>query len=140
VRVRPVSHPMIRAAVSQVPAPGLCWAGRTTVAFRSILPRAPHCAKKNIGCGHGFVPLSATPARAACPGEGLAPVSRAQALSVPVRNGAFRLRGRDAGHVHAGQQERFDELTTFPFGAPDDLLDAATGPAYLLDRPEPRVG
>lgn len=41
---------------------------------------------------------------------------------------------------HGGQQELFDELTTFPFGAHDDLLDAAaTGAAYLLDRPDPRV-
>lgn len=40
----------------------------------------------------------------------------------------------------AGQQELFDELTTFPFGAHDDLLDAAaTGAAYLLDQPDPRV-
>jgi hypothetical protein len=31
-------------------------------------------------------------------------------------------------------------MTTFPFGEHDDLLDAAaTGAAYLLDRPEPRV-
>ena len=34
----------------------------------------------------------------------------------------------------------FDEVTKFPFGEHDDLLDAAaTGTAYLLDRPEPRV-
>jgi predicted phage terminase large subunit-like protein len=66
--------------------------------------------------------------------------SRAHALSVPVQNGAFRLQGRTPWHVHAGQQELFDELTTFPFGAHDDLLDAAaTGAAYLLDRPDPRV-
>ena len=31
-------------------------------------------------------------------------------------------------------------MTTFPFGEHDDLLDAAaTGTAYLLDRPELRV-
>ena len=66
--------------------------------------------------------------------------SRAHALSVPVQNGAFRLQGRTPLHVHAGQQELFDELTTFPFGAHDDLLDAAaTGAAYLLDQPDPRV-
>ena len=67
-------------------------------------------------------------------------MSRAHALSVPVQNGAFRLQGRNASQVHAGQQELFDEMTTFPFGEHDDLLDAtATGAAYLLDRPEPRI-
>jgi phage terminase large subunit-like protein len=67
-------------------------------------------------------------------------MSRAHALSVPVQNGSFRLRGRNAAYIHTSQQELFDELTTFPFGAHDDLLDAAaTGTAYLLDRPEPRI-
>jgi phage terminase large subunit-like protein len=67
-------------------------------------------------------------------------MSRALAPSVPVQNGAFRLQGRSASQVHAGQQELFDEMTTFPFGDHDDLLDAAaTGTAHLLDRPEPRV-
>ena len=66
--------------------------------------------------------------------------SRAHALSVPVPNGAFRLQGRTPMQPHAGQQELFDELTTFPFGAHDDLLEAAaTGAAYLLDQPDPRV-
>ena len=66
-------------------------------------------------------------------------MSRAPARSVPVPNGSFRLHGRNRSH--AGQQERFDELTTFPFGEHDDLLDAAaTGTASLLDRPAPRVG
>jgi predicted phage terminase large subunit-like protein len=66
--------------------------------------------------------------------------SRVHAFSVPVQNGAFRLRGASVSQVDAGQQELFDEMTTFPFGEHDDLLDAAaTGTAYLLDRPEPRV-
>jgi len=67
-------------------------------------------------------------------------MSRVHAFSVPVENGSFRLRGIDPTHVHPSQQALFDEMTTFPFGEHDDLLDAAaTGTAYLLDRPEPRV-
>jgi predicted phage terminase large subunit-like protein len=67
-------------------------------------------------------------------------MSRVHAFSVPVENGSFRLRGARANQVDPGQQELFDELTAFPFGEHDDLLDAAaSGTAYLLDRPEPRV-
>src|SRR5262249_4286038 len=66
--------------------------------------------------------------------------SQVQAFGVGVENGAFRLRGVGGDQVDPGQQELFDEMTTFPFGQHDDLLDAAaTGTAYLLDRPEPRV-
>ena len=39
--------------------------------------------------------------------------------------------------MDAGQQGLFDEMTTFPFGPHDDLLDAAAT-AHLLDRPSLR--
>jgi predicted phage terminase large subunit-like protein len=65
--------------------------------------------------------------------------ARVSAFSVAVENGAFRLRG-DGGAVDVAQRELFDEMTTFPFGEHDDLLDAAaTGTAYLLDRRAPRA-
>jgi predicted phage terminase large subunit-like protein len=65
--------------------------------------------------------------------------SRVAAFSVPVANGGFRLKGSAAG-VDPGQQELLDEMTTFPVGEHDDLLDAAaTGTAYLLGVTEPRV-
>ena len=65
--------------------------------------------------------------------------ARAAAFSVAVENGAFRLKGEN-GTVAAGQRELFEQMTTFPFGEHDDLLDAtATGCAFLLDRREPRV-
>jgi predicted phage terminase large subunit-like protein len=67
-------------------------------------------------------------------------LSRVSAFSVPVENGSFRLRGDGENHVDPSQQALFDEMTTFPFGEHDDLLDAAAfGTAWLLDRPEPRV-
>jgi phage terminase large subunit-like protein len=65
--------------------------------------------------------------------------SRVAAFSVPVSNGSFRLKGC-GGIVDPGQQELLDEMTTFPVGEHDDLLDAAaTGTAYLLNAAEPRV-
>ncbi len=66
--------------------------------------------------------------------------SRVAALSVTVENGGFRLQGNEHGEVHESQRQLFDEMTAFPFGEHDDLLDAAaTGCAYLLDRREPRA-
>jgi predicted phage terminase large subunit-like protein len=65
--------------------------------------------------------------------------SRVAAFSVPVANGSFRLKGV-GGAVDPGQQELLDEMTTFPVGEHDDLLDAAaTGTAFLLNAAEPRV-
>jgi phage terminase large subunit-like protein len=66
--------------------------------------------------------------------------SRAAGFGVSVENGSFRLKGDGAGGIDPGQRELFAEMTTFPCGEHDDLLDAAaTGTAYLLDRREPRV-
>jgi phage terminase large subunit-like protein len=66
--------------------------------------------------------------------------ARVAAFSVPVQNGWFRLKGDGSGGVDAGQRELHEEMTTFPVGRHDDLLDAAaTGTAHLLNRREPRI-
>ena len=66
--------------------------------------------------------------------------ARVSAFSVPVENGCFRLKGDARGGVDPGQQALFDEMTTFPAGEHDDLLDAAAfGTEELLNRKEPRV-
>ena len=45
-----------------------------------------------------------------------------------------------AGQVAPEQLELFDEMTTFPLGDNDDLLDAvATGTLFLLPEREPRA-
>jgi predicted phage terminase large subunit-like protein len=65
--------------------------------------------------------------------------ARIEAFSVSVQNGSFLLRGT-AGGVDASQQALFDEMTTFPAGEHDDLVDAAAmGTEYLLATREPRV-
>ena len=67
--------------------------------------------------------------------------ARVACFSVAVENGSFRLKGEGEGeNVDASQQELFEEMTAFPYGDHDDLLDAAaTGCAYLLHLREPRV-
>ena len=70
-----------------------------------------------------------------------AKAARVAAFAVAVENGSFRLRGDGSGGVDPAQRALFAEMTTFPFGGHDDLLDAAaTGTAYLLaGAAEPRV-
>jgi predicted phage terminase large subunit-like protein len=66
-------------------------------------------------------------------------LARVSAFSVSVQNGSFRLKGSGGG-LDPGQQAIFDEMTTFPAGEHDDLLDAAAmGTEFLLERREPRV-
>jgi phage terminase large subunit-like protein len=66
--------------------------------------------------------------------------ARIHAFSVSVQNGSFRLKGDGEGGVDPGQLALYDEMTTFPGGEHDDLLDAAAfGTEWLLNRPEIRV-
>jgi predicted phage terminase large subunit-like protein len=66
--------------------------------------------------------------------------ARVNAFSVSIQNGTFRLKSGPAGGVEPAQQPLFDEMTTFPAGDHDDLLDAAAfGTEWLLNRPELRV-
>lgn len=65
--------------------------------------------------------------------------TRVRLFSVSVENGKFLLQGENR-KPELGQQELFDEMTTFPVGEHDDLLDAAAmGTAELLNIGEPQV-
>lgn len=67
-------------------------------------------------------------------------LARMIAFGVSVQNGTFRLQGGQNGGVVAGQQQLYDEMTTFPAAEHDDLADAAAfGAVWLLGRPEPRI-
>jgi phage terminase large subunit-like protein len=66
--------------------------------------------------------------------------SRVLAFSVPVENGTLRLKGIAESGVHSTQYELFVEITSFPQGEHDDLLDACMmGTAYLMGAKEPRI-
>ena len=68
-----------------------------------------------------------------------AKAARVAAFSVPVQNGLFKLKGA-GGVCDPGQRELLDEMTSFPVGEHDDLLDAAAfGTEWLLKHGEPRV-
>jgi predicted phage terminase large subunit-like protein len=95
----------------------------------------------------GFLALAAMLASHAGFGAKVRPIrhsrdkaARIAAFGVHVEAGRFLIQGDAAGAADPGQQELFDEMTTFPLGEHDDLVDAAAfGAAYLLDRRLPRV-
>jgi phage terminase large subunit-like protein len=65
--------------------------------------------------------------------------ARVEALGVHVAKNRFLLQGVN-GSVVPGQQALFDEMTAFPLGEHDDLVDsAALGVEFLLNHPSPRV-
>lgn len=69
--------------------------------------------------------------------------ARLEALSVPMQNGIFCLRGQQLGGyvgVAPAQQELYDQLTALPHSDHDDLADAAAmAVAHLLNQQQPRV-
>ena len=61
-------------------------------------------------------------------------LSRFSAFAIRVQNGTFRICG------DGSQVTLWEEMTSYPFGERDDLLDAAaTGTAHLQERREPRM-
>jgi phage terminase large subunit-like protein len=68
-----------------------------------------------------------------------AKLARFAAFSVRVRSGCFRLAGSSTG-LDPSQQDVWTEITSYPFGDSDDLLDAAAlGTEEILRYHEPRV-
>lgn len=64
---------------------------------------------------------------------------RVTLFGIEVQHGRFLLKAGPLG-VEAAQQPLYDQMTSFPLGEHDDLLDAAAfGTAFLLGQPDPRV-
>jgi len=65
---------------------------------------------------------------------------RVLGFGVAVSGEKFLLKGDGHVGVHPDQKALFDEMTSFPLGEHDDLVDAAaTGTTFLLSLKEPRV-